>query len=394
MTGGEARVVRVMRHLTLGTGILLGLAAWSPAQDLSESVEFSHRFGSGGAVGNAVIELSSGGYAAVGYIQTSGLNQIDVYVVRLGVNGEVLWSQTYGQSGDDYGWDLMEHDTGELVVVGYTSSTESGDEDVLLLGIGQDGGLRWRRRFGGDRNERAWRSARTPDGGMVLAGETQSVGESDWDTYLLRLSRDGSQMWAQVLGADGVDRAFDVAVTDDGGFIVVGTTAMADDAPRDLYFTRVDSFGRSMWQRVYGGDGDDVARGILSVGDDGYVVTGYGSSYGAGGNDVYLIYLADDGVVEWRREIGGRSDDRGMMTVRGTDGGFMTIGSSDAGGDWNISLITTDEMGDPVAERTLRSPGPDRGVMIVSTADGGYLLTGALGSSDGSSQFGLVKVRP
>ena len=43
-----------------------------------------------------------------------------------------------------------------------------------------------------------------------------------------------------------------------------------------------------------------------------------------GGNDVYLIYLADDGVVEWRREIGGQSDDRGMMTVPGTNGGFMT----------------------------------------------------------------------
>ena len=386
--------MRVMRNLALGTGILLGLAAWSPAQDLSDSVEFSHRFGSGDAVGNSVIELSSGGYAAVGYTPTGGPNQIDVYVVRLGANGEVLWSQTYGQSGDDYGWDLMENNMGELVVVGYTSSTEAGDEDVLLHGIAKDGSLRWRRRFGGDRNERAWRAARTPDGGMVLAGETQSVGECDWDTYLLRLSRDGSQMWAQVLGADGVDRAFDVAVTDDGGFIVVGTTATADDAPRDLYFARVDSFGKSMWQRVYGGDGDDVAHGILSVGDGGYIVTGYGSSYGAGGNDVYLIYLADDGVVEWRREIGGRSDDRGMMTVPGTNGGFMTVGSTDAGDDWNIFLIASDEMGDPVAEHTLRSPGPDRGVMIVPTADGGYLLTGALGTSDGSSQFGLLKVRP
>ena len=383
-----------MRHLALGTGVLLGLAAWSPAQDLSESVEFSHRLGGGNAVGNAVIELSSGGYAAVGYIPTGGPNQIDVYVVRLGASGEMLWSQTYGQSGDDYGWDLMENDTGELVVVGYTSSTEAGDEDVLLLGIAEDGSLRWRRRFGGDRNERAWRLARTPDGGVALAGETQSVGESDWDTYLLRLSRDGSQMWAQVLGADGVDRAFDVAVTDDGGFIVVGTTATADDAPRDLYFARVDSFGKSMWQRVYGGDGDDVAHGILSVGDGGYIVTGYGSSYGAGGNDVYLIYLADDGVVEWRREIGGRSDDRGMMTVPVAGGGFMTVGSTDAGGNWDIFLIATDEIGNPVAERTLRSPGPDRGVMIVPTADGGYLLTGALGTSDGSSQFGLLKVRP
>ena len=382
------------RALVCATVFLASLAQSVTAQDLSDRIEFSHRFGGGGAVGNAVIELSTGGHAAVGYTQTGGPNQIDVYVVRLGANGELLWAQSYGQSGDDYGWDLMENDTGELVVAGYTTSTEAGDEDVLLLGIAADGSLRWRRRFGGDRNERAWRMARTSDGGMALAGETQSVGENDWDTYLLRLARDGRQIWAQVLGANGVDRAVDLAITDDGGFIVVGTTATTDEAPRDLYFTRVDSFGTSVWQRVYGGDGDDVATGILSVGDGGYVVTGYGTSYGAGGNDVYLVYLADDGVVEWRSEIGGPSDDRAMMTVRGAGGGFTTVGYTDAGDDWDISLIATDDMGDLVSERTLQSPGPDRGVMIVPTADGGYLLTGALGTADGSSQFGLVKLRP
>ena len=158
------------------------------------------------------------------------------------------------------------------MVVGYTSSTEAGDEDVLLLGIAKDGSLRWRRRFGGDRNERAWRAARTPDGGMVLAGETQSVGECDWDTYLLRLSRDGSQMWAQVQGADGVDRAFDVAVTDDGGFIVVGTTATADDW--NIFLIASDEMGDPVAEHTLRSPGPDRGVMIVPTADGGYLLTG------------------------------------------------------------------------------------------------------------------------
>ncbi|HAK57173.1 MAG: hypothetical protein QF463_02810 [Vicinamibacterales bacterium] len=383
------------RVLVRSTAVL-GLLTVQPlgAQDLTDRVEFSHRVGIGAAVGNSVIELSDGGFAAVGYVDTGGPNQIDVQVVRLDPSGTVVWEQSYGQTGDDYGWDLTENELGEIVVVGYTTSTEAGDEDVLLLGIGPMGTLRWRRRFGGDRNERAWSLERAPDGGMAIAGETQSVGDPDWDAYMLRLTQGGNQMWAQVLGADGVDRVFDVALAEDGGFVFVGTTTSELDSPRDLYFIRVDALGKPLWQRAFGGDADDVAHGVVSVGDGGFVVTGYGSSFGAGGNDAYLIYLADDGVIEWRNEIGGAGDDRAMMSVPTAEGGFLTIGSTDADGDWNLLLLETDARGDRVAERTLQTPGMDRGVRMLQASDGGYLLTGAFGGDERSSRFGILKVRP
>ena len=365
------------------------------AQDFQDSITFEQRLGGSGLdVANAVIELEDGGYAVAGYTSAGAENGIDVYVVKLDSMGLVLWANAYGQSGNDYGWDLMENDFGEIVVVGYTTSTTTGDEDVLLLAIDPSGHLRWRRRFGGDRNERAWSLERVPDGGMVIAGQTQSVGKPDWDVYMLRLGPGGNQMWAQVFGADGVDRAFDVAVADDGGFVFVGTTTSELESPRDLYFIRVDSLGKPVWQRAYGGDSDDVARSIVSVGDGGFVVTGYGSSFGTGGNDAYLIYLADDGVIEWRTEVGHPGDDRAMMTVQRDGGGFLTIGSTDVDGDWNLLLIETDATGGRLSNRTLNAPGEDRGIGVLRTSDGGYLLVGAFGASSGASDFGILKLRP
>ena len=107
---------------------------------------------------------------------------------------------------------------------------------------------------------------------MALAGETQSVGESDWDTYLLRLSRDGSQMWTQVLGADGVDQAFDVAVTDDGGFIVVGTTATADDW--NIFLIASDEMGDPVAEHTLRSPGPDRGVMIVPTADGGYLLTG------------------------------------------------------------------------------------------------------------------------
>ena len=180
---------------------------------------------------------------------------------------------------------------------------------------------------------------------------------------------------------------------EDGGFVFVGTTATGPDAPRDLYFIRLDSFGKGLWERVYGGPEDDVAHGVVSAGDGGFLVTGYGSSFGAGSNDVYLLYLADDGVIEWRNEIGGTRDDRAMMSIQRPEGGFMTIGHTDAGGEWDVLLLETDEFGERVSERILELAGPDRGVMIRSTTDGGYILTGAFASPAGSTEFGVIKLR-
>lgn len=50
-----------------------------------------------------------------------------------------------------------------------------------------------------------------------------------------------------------------------------------------------------LWQRTYGGDGDDVAQSIQQTTDGGYIVAGSTNSFGAGGYDIYLLKLDKDG---------------------------------------------------------------------------------------------------
>jgi hypothetical protein len=50
-----------------------------------------------------------------------------------------------------------------------------------------------------------------------------------------------------------------------------------------------------VWQKTFGGNSDDVAFSIQQTQDGGYIVAGYTSSFGAGGSDVYVIKLDENG---------------------------------------------------------------------------------------------------
>jgi hypothetical protein len=59
--------------------------------------------GSGGDVGNSVQEISEGGYIIAGYTNSFGAGSIDVYFIRVAINGDTLWTRTYGRSDGEAG---------------------------------------------------------------------------------------------------------------------------------------------------------------------------------------------------------------------------------------------------------------------------------------------------
>src|SRR4030043_419229 len=59
------------------------------------------------------------------------------------------------------------------------------------------------------------------------------------------------------------------------------------------------------WARTYGGTGGDYAEGIQQTSDDGYIVVGYTTSFGAGLTDVWVLNLDYSGNVLWEKTYGG-----------------------------------------------------------------------------------------
>ena len=341
----------------------------------------------GRGVANAVIELSDGGFAAVGYADAGDDRGTDVLVVRFDAAGDTLWTRRYGAAGEEFGWDIDEANDGTLFIVGFSEAPSEGREDILVLRIDESGETLWERTFGGDGRDRAWSATLASNGDLVIAAESEETdpppGTRHRDAFVLRLDANGDVRWRRAIEAAGDQRVYHIDRTVDEAFVVTGTTGVDADAERDAYVARIEGDGDVGWTRSFGDAPDDVGHGVLTLPDGDVLVTGYGASRSGGGTDVYWLRLSPDGELRTWKHEGGPRDDRAMMSAARPDGGLVTAGFSWTAAGMDIVIIESDSTGTTERRTELERPGDDRGVMILAARSGGYVLAGTLAGRAG-----------
>jgi hypothetical protein len=122
-----------------------------------------------------------------------------------------------------------------FAVVGSTNkkTTGTGDLDIVFKRISANGTELSSQSFplAGDANETGNSLFTTRDGGLVLLGTVESdvnnnFGRGDKDYYLIKIDAFGTTSWTQVYGSKFEDTGVNVIQSNDGGYIVLGTTAL------------------------------------------------------------------------------------------------------------------------------------------------------------------------
>jgi hypothetical protein len=347
-------------------------------------------------VGNAIIELRGGGFAAVGYADAGGATGTDVLLVRFDAAGDTLWTHSYGGDREDFGWDLVESPESGFFIVGYTEATSPGQEDVLVLRVDSLGALLWERTFDEGGRDRAWSAALAAGGGIVLAAESEDVERGYRDALVMHVRADGEPQWTRTIQEPGDQRVYSVARTEDGAFVVTGTTGTdARRAHRNVYVARVNADGHVEWTRSFGDASDDVGHGVIALTGGDVLVTGYGGTRSNGGTDIYLLRLDRRGDLIWWHHHGGPENERAMMSASRKSGGFVSVGFSMQPSPMDVIVWESDASGAVLSEDRLHHGGGDRGVMILETRDGPYALVGMLGHSRSrTGNFSVLWQRP
>jgi len=61
------------------------------------------------------------------------------------------------------------------------------------------------------------------------------------------------------------------------------------------------------WVKTYGGSYNDLARAVAIAPNEDIIVTGKTASFGAGGWDVWVLRLDENGNVKWQKTYGGKN---------------------------------------------------------------------------------------
>ena len=295
--------------------------------------------------GTSVEQTADGGYIITGSTYSYGAGESDVWLIKTDPNGIEEWNKFFGGSSRDVGYEVQQTSDGGYVITGYTTSYGAGESDVWLIKTDPDGNMEWNKTFGGVTDDFGFSVEQTYDNGYIITGDTYSYGAGGKDIWLIKTNSIGDEEWNNTYGGFNEDAGSSVKQTTDGGYVITGSTYSYGAGKYDVWLIKTDPNGNMVWDKTIGGSSDDVGKEIQQTYDDGYIITGYTSSFALGGKDVWLIKTDADGNIIWEKTFGGVTDDLGFCVEQTVDGGFVVIATTNISGGWDAWLVKTDAYG-------------------------------------------------
>ena len=182
----------------------------------------------------------------------------------------------------------------------------------------------------------------------------------------------------KTFGGANNDVGYSVQQTSDNGYIISGWTESFGAGNYDAYLIKTNATGDTLWTKFFGGLGWDDFYSAQETNDSGFIMVGGSESFSNGGYDVYLIKTDADGDTLWTKIIGGLDVDRGYSIQQTSDNGYIITGTtwSYGAGTYDVYLIKTNSDGDISWTKTFGGANGDYGNSVKQTNDGGYIITG------------------
>ncbi|MGB9561989.1 MAG: hypothetical protein ACPL6C_04160, partial [bacterium] len=244
-----------------------------------------------------IVETPDEGFIIVGTTRSFGAGGSDMYIIRTNSSGDTLWTKTIGGRNDEHGYSCVISRTGFIFAVGSTQSSGHGRDDVYVVKMGLNGTIIETNIIGGNQPDIGYSIDETADSFYIIGGYTESFGGTDRKAYLIKINDNCDSIWARLYGGPDDDIIQAVVATFDGGVAACGRTFNVSSSNYDLYFIRVNRNGELIWEKTYGGGGNDFGYGIDNTLDGAFGITGWTRSFGFGGWNLYIIKSAFVGYV-------------------------------------------------------------------------------------------------
>jgi dipeptidyl aminopeptidase/acylaminoacyl peptidase len=267
---------------------------------------WSRTFGGRGMdLGQMVRQTADGGYILVGdqadEHPTANVYQSNIYLIKTDAEGNLVWSQTYGDQILYLGWAVAQTPDGGYILTGWEAKTID-DRDVIAIKTNEIGDVEWSRTWdlGPGERDGGFDLILTADGTIVIAC-IQSMGSGRPSAVLLKLDLQGNEIWSKLIGEEGVGNTFWHIVEDvDGGYVMAGDTHLGkvSRTRKDVHgawMVKTDTDGEILWQHVFGRGEYEQAHFLSAapIPTGGYIFVGDVIRYGESYSDIIWVRIDD-----------------------------------------------------------------------------------------------------
>jgi hypothetical protein len=232
----------------------------------------------------------------------------------------VLWQRTYGGTSTDQGYDLHPTRDGNFLAVGATGSFENDGLDTWLLKLSADGTILWERSYGLPYSQDGWGIEETRRGDILLTGDSEREDQL-YDLWVARLDPTGDLLWQREIGwlymeefsyVDGIRELWD------GDILVLGDAGLGYSA----WLLRMAPDGTILEEKLLGYSCSCSGSEILPTSDGGLLISGGVYISETQIRDAWLRKIDRDGNLEWERSYGSTRWERATDVIRTADGGL------------------------------------------------------------------------
>lgn len=386
--------------------------------------------GSNEDIAHAIVKTYDGGFAVIGNTKSQdqdldfkSSDDSDILFLKFKSNLELEFIKTYGGSGDDRGYDLVQLIDQGFILLGYSKSSDGdaslnkGQHDNWVIRIDRKGEIIWEKSFGFAGHDHAYNIIPTLDGGFFFNGfldvtasnglgmdgkkiensKKHGVGEF----WCHKIDKNGNLQWRNFFGGTNNDRSYDAIQTSDGNFIVIGTSESNDfqisnsKGSYDMWVIKIDKKGDLIWERSFGGKGYDGGRAIIENSYGNIMILGQSLSFDGdvsdplGSSDFLLVNMTREGEILNVENLGTSNFDSGKSILELIDGSVFLLGhttdnlSLDENIGSDILFIKTLPSGMFIEKQIIGGTGTDIGYDFTQLLDGSIIIVGSSDSKDG-----------
>lgn len=297
----------------------------------------------------------------------------DLFVVKYGASGNVLWAKSAGGISHDDPTGIAIDAGGNVLVIGSfdspfitfgnitltsASAYGNGSSDIFIVKYDPSGNVLWAKSAGGIYNDYGKGISTDADGNIFVTGSfvSPSINFGTFtltnpgfaNIFIVKYDALGNVLWAKAGAGTSIDAKGEGISADASGNVfvtgnysyasmVLGTTTLTNAGITDIFTAKYDASGNLLWVRAVGGSSTEQVKGVSTDATGNVFITGafQGPSITFGTStltntdnlgqtlDVFIVKYDASGNVLWAKGAGG-------ITVGGIMDDYGSVVSADA----------------------------------------------------------------